>query len=169
MGRCPVRDRLPAGLTPDLDTFCVVGPDGVRRAPADYSYDEKAHTLTVCLGDLYGGEEYVVEFEAALNEKALTEGIGNTATAVGYPPDDRPEEPPAAGDRWPEGGGAIGVDTPDPVYPDGYTENSEVARRDSGEDTANTGDERRWGALLLCLGALGGVVALQWRRERTRG
>ena len=164
-----VRDRLPAGLTPDLDTLCVVGPDGVRRAPADYSYDEKAHTLTVCLGDLYGGEEYVVEFEATLNEKALTEGIGNTATAVGYPPDDRPEEPPAAGDRWPEGGGAIGVDTLDPVYPDGYTENSEVARRDSGEDTANTGDERRWGALLLCLGALGGVVTLQWRRERTRG
>lgn len=115
-----VQDQLPEGLTPDLETLCIILPNGNKIVPEDYTYDSKNHTLTVYIGDVYGLDKYKVEFEAIINEKALDSDIGNQAIAFGYDPEHKPENKPSSKDPLPNADSESGVlfeEIDKPVYP----------------------------------------------------
>ena len=115
-----VQDQLPEGLTPDLETLCIILPNGNKIVPEDYTYDSKNHTLTVYIGDVYGLDKYKVEFEAIINEKALDSDIGNQAIAFGYDPEHKPENKPSSKDPLPnvdDESGVLFEEIDKPVYP----------------------------------------------------
>lgn len=78
-----VIDQLPEGLT-FVDNSVSI--DGVTSP-----YDFINGTLTVPVGDLFGGTEKVVTFEATVNEAAYGKAIKNTATVTGNDGEDKEE------------------------------------------------------------------------------
>ncbi|WP_059004556.1 isopeptide-forming domain-containing fimbrial protein [Bittarella massiliensis (ex Durand et al. 2017)] len=79
-------DTLPQGLEIDLDSICLVGPDGSKKALDAGVYDPASRTLAVFVGDIYGGERYELVFETTVGADALGRDIGNTGEAYGGRP-----------------------------------------------------------------------------------
>ena len=50
------------------------------------AYNTDDRTLTVFVGDIYGGERYELTFEVTVTADALTGDIGNTGKAYGGRP-----------------------------------------------------------------------------------
>jgi uncharacterized repeat protein (TIGR01451 family)/fimbrial isopeptide formation D2 family protein len=167
-----VRDLLPAGLTPDLDTLVVIDPQGRSIQPQRDAYALTAGMLTVCIGDIYGGEVYHIRFEAVINAQALESGIGNRAVAGGYTPDGKPTDPSAPDDPMPDGEGAIVIELPDPVYPAGFGPDDPIKGIAPVDTTPqpHTGDAfLSWLAGGICLAAaIALLVLLLTRKKRNK-
>ncbi|SCJ40204.1 fimbrial isopeptide formation D2 domain [Anaerotruncus sp. 2789STDY5834896] len=81
-----ITDTLPQGLDIDLDSIYLTGPDGSRKMLDGGAYNTDDRTLTVFVGDIYGGERYELTFEVTVTADALTGDIGNTGKAYGGRP-----------------------------------------------------------------------------------
>ncbi len=81
-----VKDPIPAGLDVDTTTLVLIRPDGSSQTLDGAVYNAQTRELAVFVGDVFGGEEYRVEFEATVRDDAVGGDIGNTATAVGGKP-----------------------------------------------------------------------------------
>lgn len=158
-----VQDQLPKGLTPDIATLRVITQDGKRIKPKDYTYKKGARTLTIYVGDIYGPGEVKVQFEAVINESAVKSGIGNTAVAVGYPPDQRPDTPPSSKDALP-GGNVIKSKLPGKVYPEGFSKHSDISPQ-TGDDSIGL-----WPLIALCIltALIMGTMLYLRRREQQK-
>lgn len=133
-------DLLPLGLDLVPDTVKVAYPDGVQEAmdPADVYHDE-THTLTVPVGNIFGGEKVVVTFEAKVNRSAVDEAtpeahdIGNVATVDGNTPEDKKGEQQQSQKIFPSGWIKFAIPQPtvaktviDDDHPNGYYEGDQV-------------------------------------------
>lgn len=81
-----VKDPIPAGLAVDVSTIKLVYPDGTSKTLDAAVYDGQSRELAVFVGDVFGGEEYRVEFEAVVGDDAVGADIGNVASAIGGKP-----------------------------------------------------------------------------------
>lgn len=84
-----MKDRLPQGMTIDTDSI-YLSKNGGEPVPVDAScYDAATRLLSVPIGSLLGGDEYVLTFDVLINQVAIQPGdpsdrdLSNTAQADG--------------------------------------------------------------------------------------
>ncbi len=186
-----LRDELPKGIEPLSGTIKVTLPDGTEKGVDDAAYDEKTRVLSVSAGQLYGGQEVVLAFDALVTEAAFGADIGNTAVALGVPPSrwDPDSEHPEAGEPYapPAGWEALELETEkissNVAYPPGTdAKNGPLPAEGDGDGAATgkkvddsktiaktrlaqTGDDVRGIAALGALAVLAaGALALATRR-----
>lgn len=110
-----VTDKLPEGLSLDVASLSLTGPDGKVIAVDGAAWHGGSRTLSVALGDLGPGETYVLTFTTTVEESAAGRDIGNVAVAKGFLPSDVDGTPDGEALPEEEPGGAHG----DPVLPEG--------------------------------------------------
>lgn len=80
------RDVIPVGLEPIHNTISLDLADGTRLSLDDAVYDPHSRNLSVCGGNLYGGQTITVGFDCLVVEDARTNDIGNIASVFGELP-----------------------------------------------------------------------------------
>lgn len=117
-----IKDELPVGIEPVPNTFQLKNVAGDMVAVPDAVYNAQARTVALSCGNLYGGESYVLIFEAVVTEDAIGKDIGNVAEVFGTQPTDKlpkPEDLPKDPSTPGEGDGPDNPNDPDnPDNPD---------------------------------------------------
>lgn len=92
-----ITDVLPAGLELDVASIELLGPDGSKRTVNADAYDAPTRTLRVHVGEVWGGEEYVLTYRCTVDaaEGGASELV-NRAGATGVTPDEPLEQDPAS-------------------------------------------------------------------------
>lgn len=80
------RDVVPVGLEPIHNTISLDLADGTKLSLDDAVYDPHSRNLSVCGGNLYGGQTITVGFDCLVVEDARTHDIGNIASVFGELP-----------------------------------------------------------------------------------
>ncbi|MEY8406921.1 hypothetical protein [Adlercreutzia muris] len=180
-----IRDDVPLGLEPLAGTIRLMLPGGAEVAVDDAAYDPKTRMLAVACGQLYGGQEVVLSFDALVTADAVGADIGNVAVGYGTPPSawdpdgthpepGSPFSPDGGWDAWEQGRGKA---VSDPAYPPGAHASGGVLDGDEGgkrrttiaHKLAQTGDALLAAALLpLTLALAAGAALLASRRRRAR-
>ena len=180
-----IRDDVPLGLEPLAGTIRLMLPDGTDLAVDDRAYDPATRVLAVACGQLYGGQEVVLSFDALVTGEAVGADIGNVALGYGTPPSawdpdgthpepGAPFSPDGGWDAWEQGRGKA---VSDPAYPPGADASGGVLDGDEGgkrrttiaHKLAQTGDALLAAALLpLTLALAAGAALLASRRRRAR-
>ncbi len=116
-----IRDQIPLGLQIDTDSMYLTKPDGtvIHLDPA--VYDEAQRLLSVYVGNVQGGEKYILTFDAILTAEATDNDIGNIAMANTNGAGGTPPSNPGGGSGGPvdpDNPGGGGTD-PDPDNPGG--------------------------------------------------
>ncbi|MEY8339770.1 hypothetical protein [Adlercreutzia muris] len=178
-----IRDDVPVGIEPVSETIRLALPDGSAAAVDDRAYDPATRILAVACGQLYGGQEIVLSFDALVTGDALDADIGNVAVGYGTLPSDwdpdgthpepgAPFSPDGGWDAWEQGRGKA---VSDPAYPPGVGASGGVLDGDEGgkrnttirHKLAQTGDALAAAALLPLAAALAaGAGLLASRRTR---
>lgn len=145
-----MRDRLAKGLKPVPGSISLLTPEGEIIKVSDDAYNADTHTIAVYVGDIFGGEEYVLTFRAQVTAEAIGSDIGNKGEALGGKPGTHmPEgETGGAGGNPGEDEGGFGSGDPggdngegsgegikpaDPYYPQGGGRWDAVDEGDTGE------------------------------------
>ena len=158
-----IRDDVPLGLEPLAGTIRLMLPGGAEVAVDDAAYDPKTRTLAVACGQLYGGQEVVLSFDASAWDPDGT-----------HPEPGAPFSPDGGWDAWEQGRGKA---VSDPAYPPGADASGGVLDGDEGgkrrttiaHKLAQTGDALLAAALLpLTLALAAGAALLASRRRRAR-
>lgn len=117
-----IKDELPVGIEPVPNTFQLKNVADDMVAVPDAVYNAQARTVALSCGNLYGGESYVLTFEAVVTEDAIGKDIGNVAEVFGTQPTDKlpkPEDLPKDPSTPGEGDGPDNPNGPDnPDNPD---------------------------------------------------
>ncbi|WP_302963652.1 hypothetical protein [uncultured Adlercreutzia sp.] len=183
-----IRDDVPRGLEPLAGTIRLALPDGSTVAVDDTAYDPATRILAVAAGQLYGGQEIVLAFDALVTADALDADIGNVAVGYGTPPSAwDPDGPhPAPGEPFSPDGGWDAFEegrqkvASAPAYPPGADASGGVLPEErpgdaSGKATATirhklaqTGDTLLAAAMLPVAAALAAGAALLASRRRQR-
>jgi len=178
-----IRDDVPVGIEPVSETIRLALPDGSAAAVDDRAYDPATRILAVACGQLYGGQEVVLAFDALVTADAVGADIGNVAVGYGTPPSawdpdgthpepGAPFSPDGGWDAWEQGRGKA---VSDPAYPPGADASGGVLDGDEGgkrnttirHKLAQTGDALAAAALLPLAAALAaGAGLLASRRTR---
>ncbi len=128
-----VHDVVPEGLDIDLSTLALKCPDGSVIDLDESVYNPETREISVYLGDIEGGEEYVLSFEAKVSKDAIGKDIGNETWAEGEKPlienivtvtPAEPEEPADGETETPE---TTPLQPGAPYFPTSTSGNSEVA------------------------------------------
>lgn len=99
----------------DRDSLTLLQPDGTSEKLNADVYQAENRTIQVTLGNVYGGESYVLRFEAVVLPEAVGMDIGNIARVTGGKPSDyddwskREEEEPKSEPTT--------IETGKPTYP----------------------------------------------------
>lgn len=80
------RDVIPVGLEPIHNTISLDLADGTKLSLDDAVYDPHSRNLSVCGGNLYGGQTITVGFDCLVVEDARTHDIGNITSIFGELP-----------------------------------------------------------------------------------
>lgn len=80
------RDVIPVGLEPIHNTISLDLADGTKLSLDDAVYDPHSRNLSVCGGNLYGGQTITVGFDCLVVEDARTYDIGNITSIFGELP-----------------------------------------------------------------------------------
>lgn len=92
-----VTDTIPLGLKLDVRSIRFAGPDKVFSDVASTCYDEATRKLVVPIGDVYGGETYVLSYACALDFSLGTGDVVNHVVAVGGEPGGSDNDPSVEG------------------------------------------------------------------------
>ncbi|WP_304427060.1 hypothetical protein [uncultured Adlercreutzia sp.] len=84
-------DPLPAGIEPVPGTFRLAVGDGEAKPIEDAVYDAESRTVSVSVGNLWGGERAELVFECTVTVDALGTEAANVARLHGTVPSDEPE------------------------------------------------------------------------------
>lgn len=79
VGGVTVTNPLPTGIEPVPGTIKITTPDGRMIPVPDSAYDPTTRTISVGGGDLWGGEEIILEFDTTIGPEA----VGTTPENVG--------------------------------------------------------------------------------------
>lgn len=92
-----VTDTIPLGLKLDVRSIRFAGPDKVFSDVASTCYDEATRKLVVPIGDVYGGETYVLSYACTLDFSLGTGDVVNHVVAVGGEPGGSDNDPSVEG------------------------------------------------------------------------
>ena len=178
-----IRDDVPVGIEPVSETIRLALPDGSAAAVDDRAYDPATRILAVACGQLYGGQEVVLSFDALVTADAVGADIGNVAVGYGTLPSDwdpdgyhpapgEPFSPDGGWSAWEQGRQKVATGA---AYPPGVGASGGVLDGDEGgkrnttirHKLAQTGDALAAAALLPLAAALAaGAGLLASRRTR---
>uniref|UniRef100_UPI001F56E9E0 hypothetical protein n=1 Tax=Adlercreutzia muris TaxID=1796610 RepID=UPI001F56E9E0 len=178
-----IRDDVPVGIEPVSETIRLALPDGSAVAVDDRAYDPSTRIIAVACGQLYGGQEVVLSFDALVTGDAVDADIGNVAVGYGTLPSDwdpdgyhpapgEPFSPDGGWSAWEQGRQKVATGA---AYPPGVGASGGVLDGDEGgkrnttirHKLAQTGDALAAAALLPLAAALAaGAGLLASRRTR---
>ena len=182
-----IRDDVPVGIEPVSETIRLALPDGSAAAVDDRAYDPSTRIIAVACGQLYGGQEVVLSFDALVTGDAVDADIGNVAVGYGTLPSDWDPDGyhPAPGEPFSPDGGWVAWEqgrqkvTTGAAYPPGADASGGVLPEDQAgtvdgkrnttiaHKLAQTGDALAAAALLpAALALAAGALALASRRRR---
>ena len=118
-----ISDPLPEGLEPVAGTLRLAGPDadgsGSPLVVSDDAYDRASRTIAVTVGDVWGGQRWLLTFDAVVGAEAVGAESGNVAfvhgTVPSVGPDGLPGNRPAGEPAAPPSGEPVG--STDPAEP----------------------------------------------------
>lgn len=107
-----IRDRIPPGLTLDTHSIVLTKPDLQTEKLPESVYDKKTQTISYPLGEVKGGETYILTFDVTVNAQAVGEkkddsqDITNKAEASGTDQNGNPADQESDG-VLPDGGDQV--------------------------------------------------------------
>ena len=118
-----ISDPLPEGLEPVAGTLRLAGPDangsGSPLVVSDDAYDRASRTIAVMVGDVWGGQRWLLTFDVVVGAEAVGAESGNVAfvhgTVPSVGPDGLPGNRPAGEPAAPPSGEPVG--STDPAEP----------------------------------------------------
>ncbi len=118
-----ISDPLPEGLEPVAGTLRLAGPDadgsGSPLVVSDDAYDRASRTIAVTVGDVWGGQRWLLTFDVVVGAEAVGAESGNVAfvhgTVPSVGPDGLPGNRPAGEPAAPPSGEPVG--STDPAEP----------------------------------------------------
>lgn len=176
-----ISDPLPTGIEPAAGTLKLAVNGGAPIPVPDGAYDRETRTIAVTCGDMWGGNEVTLTFEATVEAAALGQDAANIAHGYGgipsKDPDSEPSDPDPGKPTEPPADEPIASSDPaEPpaVIPDdpergdlSIAKTAENASRDDG--TTHVGDTVRYYIVLANNGSATGWMDAAIRDDVPRG